>query len=95
MSKRTREKGCVCSLSIRPFPVMKELNAKWLVGLFYYTRGHPHLLVIGFIRAGITAAFDGGTDSAMHLGMESNIDDEDSDCSDNVGFDSSDSEAES
>ena len=70
------------------FPVVKELNAKWLVGMFDYICEHPHVIVNGFIRAGIAAAFDGNIDSVMHLGKESNTDDEDSDCSDNVGFDS-------
>ena len=38
-----------------------------------FIRGHPDIIVNGLICAGITAAFDGDLDLAMHLGKESKI----------------------
>lgn len=51
------------------FPVMKELSAKWLVGMFDYIRENPNLVVNGFVHAGISTAFDGYIDSTMDLNI--------------------------
>ena len=45
------------------FPVLKELGAKWLVGMEEYIQKNPSFIVNGFIHAGITAAFDGRVES--------------------------------
>jgi len=47
-----------------PIPVnltsveMKHIGAQWLVRLFEHVSNNPHLVVNGFIAAGITGAFD-------------------------------------
>ena len=46
------------------FPVMKELSAKRLVGMFDYIRENPNLVVNGFVHAGISTAFDVYIDSS-------------------------------
>ena len=39
-------------------PMLKELGAKWLVQMAEYFADNPHIIVNGFIRAGITSALD-------------------------------------
>ena len=38
--------------------VMKEVGAKWLVGMAHYIMNNPKLIVNGFIHSGITPAMD-------------------------------------
>ena len=67
------------------FPVLKELGAKWLVGMSGYIRENPQIIVSGFIRSGITAAFDGDLQSETLLSEDSGSD---------SSLDSSDNEVE-
>ena len=41
-----------------PLPVMRELGAKWLVGMHQHMHANPHIVFNGFIKAGITTAID-------------------------------------
>ena len=41
-----------------PFALLKELVAKWLINAFEYACDNPQFVVNGFIRSGITRAFD-------------------------------------
>ena len=43
-------------------PIMKEVGAKWLVGMAEYISDNPHLIVNGFVRSGIISAMDGVVD---------------------------------
>lgn len=45
-------------------PVMKEVSesAKWLVDIVECISDNPQLIVSGFLRSGITGAFDGNLD---------------------------------
>ena len=38
---------------------MKELGGKWLVEMYEHIWKNPHIVVNGFVRSGITAAYDG------------------------------------
>ncbi len=40
-------------------PIMKEIGAKWLVGMAEYLSNNPQFIVNGFLHSGITAAIDG------------------------------------
>lgn len=40
-------------------PVLKELGAQWLVQMAEYISDNPQMIVNGFVRAGISAALDG------------------------------------
>ena len=44
-------------------PLLKELGAKWLVGMAEYLHEKPLFIVNEFIHSGITAAFDGENQS--------------------------------
>ena len=52
-------------------PIMKEVGAKWLVGMAEYISDNPHLIVNGFVRSGIISAMDGVVD----MGPEAEGDD--------------------
>ena len=39
-------------------PILKEIGAKWLVGMAEHLGRNPHIIVNGFVRAGITKALD-------------------------------------
>lgn len=41
-------------------PVLKEIGAKWLVGMAKYLSDNPQFRVNGFMRAGIAGAIDVG-----------------------------------
>lgn len=48
-------------------PILKEVGAKWLVGMADYLSSNPQFVVNGFLRSGIARAADGednGSDSA-------------------------------
>ena len=62
------EEMCLQSVNMS-FPVMKELSAKWLVGMFDYIQENPNLVMNGFVHAGISTAFDGYIDSTMDLNL--------------------------
>ena len=40
-------------------PVLKELGAKWMVGMAEYFAENPQIIVNGFVKAGIAGALDG------------------------------------
>jgi hypothetical protein len=40
-------------------PILKEIGAKWLVGMAEHLGRNPHIIVNGFVHAGITKALDG------------------------------------
>lgn len=40
-------------------PILKEVEAQWLVGMTKYTSDNPQFIVNGFICSGITGAVDG------------------------------------
>ena len=42
-------------------PVVKELCSKWIVEMFDYISSNPHMIVNGFLRAGISKAFSKAT----------------------------------
>ena len=44
-------------------PIMKEVGAKWLVGMAEYISDNPHLIVNGFVHSGIISAMDGVVDT--------------------------------
>ena len=46
-------------------PVMKEVSARWLVDIVEHISDNPHLIVSGFLRSGITGAFDGILDDTQ------------------------------
>ena len=54
-------------------PVLKELGAKWMVGMAEHFAQNPGIIVNGFLRAGITGALD-------HSSDDSEDDQSDSDC---------------
>ena len=54
-------------------PVLKELGAKWMVGMAEHFAQNPRIIVNGFVRVGITAALD-------HSSDDSEDDQSDSDC---------------
>lgn len=41
-----------------PLPVMRELGAKWLVGIHQHMCANPQIIVNGFVKSGITNAID-------------------------------------
>ena len=41
-----------------PFSLLKELGAKWLLETFEYVCNNTQVVVNGFVRSGITGAFD-------------------------------------
>ena len=43
-------------------PILKEVGAKWLVGMAQYITDNPHLIVHGFLHSGISSAIDGAVD---------------------------------
>ena len=64
-------------------PVMKEVSARWLVVIVGRISDNPHLIVSGFLRSGITGAFDGNLDDTQEeesdSGNESSQEDPSSD----------------
>ena len=46
-------------------PVMKEVSARWLVDMAEHISDNPQLIVSGFLRSGITGAFDGNLDGVQ------------------------------
>jgi len=61
---------------------MKEAGAKWLEEMFKYISGNLQIIVIGFVRAGITGALDKSTDSELLPGPVAKTLDTDDDDSD-------------
>ena len=43
-------------------PVMKEVSARWIVDAVERISDNPQLIVSGFLRSGISGAFDGNLD---------------------------------
>ena len=43
-------------------PILKEVSAKWLVGMVEYITSNLQFIVNGFIRSGISSAIDGVVD---------------------------------
>lgn len=66
---------------------VREMTAKWLVGMAEYIADNPHIIVRGFLRSGIPAALDGS--------IESESESEDDDLSGNEMSDEGDSMSES
>ena len=70
-------------------PVLKEVSAKWLVGMIEHITENPQFIVNGFICSGISSAIDGVVDMGSESeddGTEdfnSETDFEDSESSDN------------
>ena len=64
-------------------PVMKEVSARWLVDIVGRISDNPHLIISGFLRSGITGAFDGNLDDTQEeesdSGNESSQEDPSSD----------------
>ena len=46
-------------------PVMKEVSARWIVDVAERIGDNPQLIVSGFLRSGITRAFDGNLDDVQ------------------------------
>ena len=42
-------------------PVVKEVCSKWIVEMFDYISSNPHMIVNGFLRAGISKALSKAT----------------------------------
>ena len=64
-------------------PILKEVSAKWLVGMVEYITSNPQFIVNGFIRSGIFSAIGGvvdmgsaSEDSATEHDLYSDFDDE-------------------
>ena len=61
--------------------VLKEVGAKWLVGMADYISSNPQIVVNGFMHAGITRALDGLEDESSDSTQPREFDsDSDSDC---------------
>lgn len=58
------------------FTRMKELSAHWLLDMAEYLSDNPLFIVNGFIRSGITSAYDGLRESDADAGDEDEFDDE-------------------
>ena len=72
--------------------VMKEIGSKWLVDAADYISNNPHIIVNGFIHAGISSALDGNTASVPNCEVDttsevSDDDDDDGDEEDNAVID--------
>ena len=65
--------------------VLKELMSHWLVKMADYFASNPAIIVNGFIKAGITGAFDGELEEGEDENTEEESDTEDD-------FDESDTE---
>ena len=64
--------------------VMKEIGSKWLVDAADYISNNLHIIVNGFVHAGISSALDGNTTSVPDCDVdttseESDVDDEEED----------------
>ena len=62
--------------------VMKEVSVRWLVEVAEHISDNPQLTVNGFLRSGITGAFDGNMDDVQEeddSGNQSSQDDYSSD----------------
>ena len=64
-------------------PILKEVSAKWLVGMVEYITSNPQFIVNGFICCGISSAIDGvvdmgsaSEDSGTEEDLDSDFDDE-------------------
>ena len=62
MSKRLFDESNIRSTYLQPIilglPVLKELGAKWMVEMSEYFAENPHIIVNGFVKAGIAGELD-------------------------------------
>lgn len=52
-------------------PILKEIGAKWLVGMAEYISDNPQFVVNGFLRSGIAGAIDGNEIERTDIPCES------------------------
>ena len=52
-------------------PILKEIGAKWLVGMHEYISNNPQFIVNGFLHSGIAAAIDGYDIECDNMASES------------------------
>ena len=74
-------------------PVLKQISAKWLVGMVEYITENPQFIVNGFIQSGITSAVDGVVNMGSLESEETDTEEFESE-SDTEDFEFSDDEAD-
>ena len=62
--------------------VMKEIGSKWLVDAADYISNNPHIIVNGFVHAGISSALDGNTASVPNCDVDTTSEESDGEESD-------------
>ena len=63
--------------------MMKEIASKWLFDVADYISNNSHIIVNGFVHAGISSALDGNTASVSNCDVDTTSEESEDEQSDN------------